>query len=420
MLGKLENFKLKNLVISLTISAIVSTLIVGVFGYFNMRALDKQVGEMYAEYLVPVADIGNIRSNFYQIKAEDISSKMNKSSDLSSKIKTYRDNIDKYLSDFEKTKMDEEESKSLNDFKSSYSFFKNFWDNPTNISQENLNQIQDQETKIETSLKNLQTYEEELALKNKKICAAAYSAAERLMLVIFVLSLVIFTLIAYIIILIINKSSKGMVKNLQQIAAGNFTIKLDCDSKNEFGLMNSSLEKTLINVSDMIKNVKNVANNVNDQSKTLSSVSEEMAASSQNVALSVQEVSKANESQSGELFDINSKLNEFGNRIQNIVNAVKTIDDHSLNINTMASESDVKLEALIGSVNDLIDSFKEFTEKMNALGVKISKINEITNYINNISEQTNLLALNASIEAARAGKRIFYCCRRNKKISRGK
>jgi methyl-accepting chemotaxis protein len=41
---------------------------------------------------------------------------------------------------------------------------------------------------------------------------------------------------------------------------------------------------------------------------------------------------------------------------------------------------------------------------MNELGSKLGKINDITNYINNISEQTNLLALNAAIEAARAGE----------------
>ncbi|MFL0198774.1 methyl-accepting chemotaxis protein [Clostridium sp. WILCCON 0269] len=405
MIDKLKKFKLKNLVISLTISAIISTLIVGIFGYFNMRALNNQVGDMYSDYLIPVADIGNIGSNFFQIKAEDLMYNHIHSNNFLISIRTYRDNIDKYLSEFEKTKMDGRETKYINDIKSSYSFFSNLWDDQTpNPSTEKLKQIQDEESKIETNLKDLQNYTEELALKDKEICAAAYGASERLMLIIFALSLVIFTLIAYIIILVINKSSKEMITNLRQVAEGDFTIKLNCNSKNEFGLMNSSLEKTILNVYDMIKSVKDTADNVNVQVKNLSSVSEEMAASSENVTLSVQEVSKSNESQSGELLDINSELNEFANRIQNIINAIKTIDDNSRSINTMANESDVKLEALIESVNGLITSFQEFTSKINTLGVKLGKINDITNYINNISEQTNLLALNAAIEAARAGE----------------
>lgn len=403
MLNKLKKFKLKNLVISLTISAIISTLLVGVFGYFNMRALNSQVGDMYSQYLIPVSDIGNISNNFYEIKIIDIESNNIHSNNFLNKIKPYRDNIDKYLNEYEKTKMDEQKEKDINDFKSAYSFFSDMWDD-TNISTEKLNQISDQENKMETSLEDLRTHEEELALRNKEICAAAYSASERLMIIIFVLSLAIFTLIAYIIILVINKSSKEMVTNLQKVAEGDFTIKLNCNSNNEFGLMNSSLEKTILNISHMIEKVKDTANNVTVQAKNLSSVSEEMAASSENVALSVQEVSKSNEFQSGELFDITSELNEFSNRIQSIVNAIKSIDANSVSIHTMANESDSKLEALIESVNGLIISFQNFSEKMNALGVKIGNINDITNYINNISEQTNLLALNAAIEAARAGE----------------
>lgn len=405
MLGKLKSFKLKNLVTSLTISAIISTLIVGVFGYFNMRTLNKQVEEMYSSYLIPVADIGNIRSNFYQIKAIDIESSISHSNDLPAQIKPYRDNIDKCLSDLEKIKMDNQEIKDISDFKSGYKFFSELWDNGiVNASTEVLNQIEGEENKIETSLKNLQTNSEELALKNKELCAATYRASEKLMLIIFAVSLAIFTIIAYIIILVINKSSKEMVTTLQQVAEGDFTVKLNGNEKNEFGLMNSALEKTILNISDMVKGVKDTASNINVQAETLSSVSEEMSASSKNVTSSVQEVSKSNESQSGELLDINSELKEFNNKIQSIVNAIKAIDANSRSINTMANESDQKLGVLIESVNDLSVAFRNFTAKINTLGVKIGKINDITNYINNISEQTNLLALNAAIEAARAGE----------------
>lgn len=406
MFGKLKKFKLKNLVISLTVSAIISTLVVGIFGYFKMGALNRQVGDMYADYLVPVFDIGNISSNFYQIKAADISFKLDKTIDFPANIKTNRDNIDKYLKDYEKIAMDEREKKDLSNFKEGYSFFSNMWDNKGagNASQDIISQIQTQETKIDKSLSDLQAYSKEIALKNKKICDAAYKSTERIMLIIFILSLAVFTLIAYMIILVIDKSSKEMITNLKQIAKGDFTVKLDCNSNSEFGFMNSSLQDTIVNVSDMIKNVKDSVNNVNLQAMNLSSVSEEMAASSENATKSIQEVSKSNEAQSGNLLDINSELNEFGNRIEKIVDAMKTIDFNSRNINTMAMDSDVKLEVLVKSINDLIASFKDFTEKTNALGVKISKINDITSYINNISEQTNLLALNASIEAARAGE----------------
>jgi methyl-accepting chemotaxis protein len=58
-----------------------------------------------------------------------------------------------------------------------------------------------------------------------------------------------------------------MIKNLERVAEGDLTIRLTSNDKNEFGLMNSSLEKTIVNVSDMIKSVKYTTNNVNVQAK---------------------------------------------------------------------------------------------------------------------------------------------------------
>lgn len=407
MLAKLKKFKLKNLITSLAISAVISTIVVGGFGYFNMKNLDTQLAVMYSEYLIPVSDIGEIKSNFYQIKAADIGATANKTStsEFLSTIKTFRQNIDKYLNDYEKTKLDDQETVYLNNFKSAYSFFSKMWDSKaTGNSDQYLSQILEQESKLETNLDKLLSYDESIAQANKETSTKAAVLSGKLMITIFAISLAIFTIIAYIIILVINKSSKEIITNLQQVSEGDFSLDIEDNSKTEFGLMNSALKKTILNISDMIKSVKNTANNINRQAGNLSAVSEEMATSSKSVAVSIEEVSRSNEYQSIALSDINIVLGEFGDRIENIVNAIKTIDTNSRNINFMANESDVQLETLIESVNDLAVSFQSFTERMNTLGVKIGKINDITSYINNISEQTNLLALNAAIEAARAGE----------------
>ncbi|GKU27603.1 methyl-accepting chemotaxis protein [Clostridium folliculivorans] len=408
MLAKLKKFKLKNLIISLTISAVISTIVVGGFGYFNMKNLDTQLGVMYSEYLIPVSDIGEIKSNFYQIKAADIEAMSNKTSgsEFISTIKNFRQNIDKYINDYEKTKLDDQETVYLNNFTSAYSFFSKMWDSKaTGNSDQYLSQISEQESKLETNLDKLLSYDESIAQANKETSTKAAVLSEKLMLIIFAISLAIFTIIAYIIILVINKSSKEIIVNLQQISEGNFSLDIkENNSKTEFGLMNSALKKTILNISDMIKSVKNTAGNINNQAGSLSAVSEEMATSSKSVAASIEEVSRSNEYQSIALTDINVALGEFGERIEHIVNAIKTIDNNSRDINFMANESDVQLETLIESVNDLAVSFQSFTGRMNTLGVKIGKINDITNYINNISQQTNLLALNAAIEAARAGE----------------
>ena len=51
-----------------------------------------------------------------------------------------------------------------------------------------------------------------------------------------------------------------------------------------------------------------------------------------------------------------------------------------------------------------VDTAKQVTNKVDALGRAAREINKVTETIADISAQTNLLALNATIEAARAGE----------------
>jgi methyl-accepting chemotaxis protein len=62
------------------------------------------------------------------------------------------------------------------------------------------------------------------------------------------------------------------------------------------------------------------------------------------------------------------------------------------------------IEGMIDIINSLAEENKKTYESINELLSRFSRINEVTQLINNIANQTNLLALNAAIEAARAGE----------------
>lgn len=62
------------------------------------------------------------------------------------------------------------------------------------------------------------------------------------------------------------------------------------------------------------------------------------------------------------------------------------------------------IEGMIDIIKSLADENKKTYESINELLSRFSRINEVTQLINNIANQTNLLALNAAIEAARAGE----------------
>ncbi|QGU95938.1 hypothetical protein GOM49_13305 [Clostridium bovifaecis] len=174
--------------------------------------------------------------------------------------------------------------------------------------------------------------------------------------------------------------------------------------KGEIGIMVKSVFSTRQALRSLVENIAENSKNINIYSETLSSVAQEMASSAEAVSTSIQSISKDTNSQTEDLINTTSKLSDFDGHLRNIVKRIKDIDVDARDIKSMASRSSDDMENLILTLNNMTDSFREFTSKISNLGEDISKINEITNVINNIANQTNLLALNASIEAARAGE----------------
>jgi methyl-accepting chemotaxis protein len=222
---------------------------------------------------------------------------------------------------------------------------------------------------------------------------------------IFLISNVIISLIIVLfIILSINKSLKDMIKILDKFSAGNFIVNIDVNNKNEFGMMKKALKKAIKNISKMMITFKEKSQNIDKESEDLLMLSKNMLSSSENVSLAIQEVANGTGSQAENLVDINKLINEFAEKLSNIVQAIKNIDSNSKDIQDVADESNNNMKNVIISANKVSNSFTGLISKISVLDNDIKKINDITNLINSIAEQTNLLALNAAIEAARAGE----------------
>lgn len=69
-----------------------------------------------------------------------------------------------------------------------------------------------------------------------------------------------------------------------------------------------------------------------------------------------------------------------------------------------ANEGRLAIQSAIGGMEAISKAVLHASEKINELGNKSEQIGSIVGVIQNIADQTNLLALNAAIEAARAGE----------------
>jgi methyl-accepting chemotaxis protein len=152
---------------------------------------------------------------------------------------------------------------------------------------------------------------------------------------------------------------------------------------NKIVVDSTKLNETVDSVSLQIKGA-------DDNAAEISSTVEELAASMEEVSATITEVNSATSHVDAEVSNISDKsvnnmqyVNEMKERAYRLQeDAIKSRTDTNNMISQMSK-----------SVNSSVENSKQVT-----------KINELTSNILEISSQTNLLALNASIEAARAGE----------------
>ncbi len=205
----------------------------------------------------------------------------------------------------------------------------------------------------------------------------------------------------------ITKGIKLTSKHLKFLAEGNLSETIQpkyLKSKDEVGEMTNAMKNMQGSLRNMIQKIKDNSTDINTQSDQLSLVAEEISSTAQGVTQAITEVAQGTNDQSESLIAVTGILDEFNNKLDGMVGEIQSVDSNSREISVMANDSSAEMNRLNESVTDVSHSFKEFYEKITALGQDVSQISHITKLINDIAEQTNLLALNAAIEAARAGE----------------
>ena len=159
------------------------------------------------------------------------------------------------------------------------------------------------------------------------------------------------------------------VHTANRLAAGDLTLKVEVDRKDEMGQLLLSMQKMTEKFGQVVKDVRTAAINVASGSQELSSTAQQLSQGATEQASSVEETSASMEEMSS-------------NIQQNADNAQQT--------------GKISQKA----ANDAQESGSAVVEAVAAMKEIASKIS----IIEEISRQTNLLALNAAIEAARAGE----------------
>ncbi|WP_163337806.1 methyl-accepting chemotaxis protein [Desulfopila sp. IMCC35008] len=238
--------------------------------------------------------------------------------------------------------------------------------------------------------------EETLMAVRKDESHGAASFAKSLILVGTLVIIIIALTVSMLISRAITKPVTQAVDLANAIAEGNMTKNLDISSKDEIGLLSSSLNKISSDLGGMIREIVTGVNTLSSSSTSLSAIASQLSSGAGEASSRSNNVATAAEEMSANMDSVSAAMEQSASNVGMVATAT---EEMSATVNEIAQNA----ERAKGISEQAVIQSEQTSGKINELGEAANRIGKVTETITEISEQTNLLALNATIEAARAG-----------------
>ncbi len=210
--------------------------------------------------------------------------------------------------------------------------------------------------------------------------------------------------ILFVLLTLMLKPLRNMVKTIEQVADGDFTVDIETKSRDEVGLMMAGFQKMVGNLKVLMTKVNASVEASQASSVELSSSVRDVTAQGQNISAAVQQIAAGMEETSASVEEVaatNMDIGQEANRLQEKAKeGLEKADEIGVRANKMKNMAKIS--------KDDAQSIYEVKEKAIKAAISdsevVAEVVAMTDVISKIAEQTNLLALNAAIEAARAGE----------------
>ncbi|MBP2021624.1 methyl-accepting chemotaxis protein [Clostridium punense] len=175
-------------------------------------------------------------------------------------------------------------------------------------------------------------------------------------------------------------------------------------SKDEIGIMNSSIRNMKDSLKGIIKSIMGVSKETSQEAINLSSAAEETSSSIQEVARAVEQLAHGEANQTENTKRCTEKMDNLEEKIKSVYEGSVVVQDNAKESIKLSEEGEKNIKNLVDRFSYATEANRLMGENIEDLSEKSKTVESILITINSITEQINLLALNAAIEAARAGE----------------
>lgn len=414
-----KNLNTATKIISLIVLMAIALGLVGYNGYYYNSKANESMGEMYNDRLLPVKWLNALRGQSRAIEA--ITLEITNPSSLKSEESSYKKEIqdrvqesEKLWSDYTKVQRDPYEKERILQYEQSLNGWRESRAKVLELAaagqkEEAYRYFKKNATphvdKLNVLLKDLADYNAKKADEAKVQVDKDSAFANKLLIGIPLLAVVISLMIGIWIARMIANPLKKMLVSVQAVADGNLAVKpLDATANDEVGQLAASFNTMTEKLHNLVKQVAQTAGKLNDASRELVTVAQDNSATMQEIAASTEEISAGLETVSASTQEISASSENMGANINQVsqtadegVSIAKTVEQQALNLQQNAKSSSDTAHGMYNDINARVTKAIEDAKIVDEISVMASSIASIAG-------QTNLLALNAAIEAARAGE----------------
>lgn len=265
-----------------------------------------------------------------------------------------------------------------------------------------MNNLQLESVMILETLEDIINEERQLAVQEAN---ESQEATFSVLIISMVMTVLIGSVLVFIISRIISKNLKTVVDVSNEIATGNLSVQtINYQGKDEIGQIALAINTMSQNLRNMIQQILTISESVNQQSEGLKNSSFEVKEGSAQVAVTMQELSSGTESLANHVNELSSTMVQFTDEVSGVNESGANINEKSGIVLDMTDKGKKLMESSISQMSNIDQIMKAAVQKVEGLDDQSKQITKLVSVIKDIADQTNLLALNAAIEAARAGE----------------